>query len=166
MQSFYIILQKKRSMFWLFWIIYFPVGFGKATAVFRKIFINIQKLFPQQQQPNIKMKKVHFAVGMLTRCSRCAPWSFAQRTVASFSFHDKTHVINAVAFTNRYSVDIFMVLGPDQSPQVSCRVLMKCCANCWDKSNRSCLLSPFFYYRPVCPEGMLSINIKAKLTLI
>lgn len=26
---------------------------------------------------------------------------------------------------------------------------MKCCANCWDKSNRSCLLNPFFYYHPV-----------------
>lgn len=85
---------------------------------------------------------------------------------SSFFLFSWLHVINAVAFTNRYSVDIFMVLGPDQSPQVSCGVLMKCCANCWDKSNRSCLLSPFFCYRPVCPGGILSINIKAKLTLI
>lgn len=128
----------------------------------KKIFINIQKLLPQQQQPNMKMKEVHFAVWMLTRCDH---WKSCTKD-SSFFLYSWLHVINAVAFTNRYSVDIFMVLGPDQSPQVSCGVLMKCCANCWDKSNRSCLLSPFFCYRPVCPGGILSINIKAKLTLI
>lgn len=64
--------SEQRSVFWLFWIIYCAVGFQEATAGFRKIFINIQKLLPQQQQPNIKMKEAHFAVWMLTRCDRCA----------------------------------------------------------------------------------------------
>lgn len=62
-------------------------------------------------------------------------------------------------------MNVFIVKSPDKSLKVSCGVLMKCCANCWDKSNSSCLSSHFFYHRPVCLQGILSINIKAKLTL-
>lgn len=53
----------------------------------------------------------------------------------------------------------------NKNGHISYSVSIKCCANCKDKSNSACLRSPFSYH-PVSLKGILSINIKAKLTLI
>lgn len=52
------------------------------------------------------------------------------------------------------------------TPQPRCGALMKCIASSGINQIAFCLLSPFCLHHTVCLLGMLSINIKAEITLI